>query len=107
MRLAEYGLDDAEDSVANYLILSLQNDRMSPALQVRTVHSNNSCLTFLVSQKTEADYQAMEARVSASLAAHNLTYLQLLRRLAITCDEFILFVREKRVRRINYSSCIY
>ena len=31
-----------------------------------------------------------------SLAAHNLTYLQLLRRLAITCDEFILFVRETR-----------
>ena len=52
-----------------------------------------------MSQKTEADYQAMEARVSASLAAHNLTYLQLLRRLAITCDEFILFVREKKVRR--------
>ena len=82
--------------MANYLILSLQNDRMSPALQVRTVHSNNGCLTWRVSQKTEADYQAMEARVSASLAAHNLTYLQLLRRLAITCDEFILFVREKR-----------
>ena len=62
-----------------------------------------------MSQKTEADYQAMEARVSASLAAHNLTYLQLLRRLAITCDEFILFVREKKVRRrrINYSSYIY
>ena len=38
----------------------------------------------------------MEARVQASLAAHNVTYLQLLRRLAITCDEFILFVREKR-----------
>ena len=47
-------------------------------------------------QKTEADYQGMEARVQASLAAHNVTYLQLLRRLAITCDEFILFVREKR-----------
>ena len=34
-RLAEYGLDDTEDSVANFLILSLQNDQMSPALQVR------------------------------------------------------------------------
>ena len=40
-RLAEYGLDDAEDSVANYLILSLQNDQMSPALQVRIADSDN------------------------------------------------------------------
>ena len=44
-RLAEYGLDDAEDSVANFLILSLQNDQMSPALQVRIEDGDNGCLT--------------------------------------------------------------
>ena len=42
----------------------------------------------------------MEAAISASMARHGLTYLQLLRRAAVTCDEFILFVREKKVRRI-------
>ena len=34
IRLKEYGLDDPEDGVANYMILSLMNDQMSPALQV-------------------------------------------------------------------------
>ena len=42
----------------------------------------------------------MEALISASMARHGLTYLQLLRSVAVTCDEFILFVREKKVRRI-------
>ena len=47
-----------------------------------------------------SDYSAMEALISGSMARHGLTYLQLLRRVAVTCDEFILFVREKKVRRI-------
>ena len=34
-RLAQYDLDDPNDAVANYLILSLQVDQMSPALSVR------------------------------------------------------------------------
>ena len=34
-RLKEYGLDDSEDEVANYMILSLMSDQMSPALHVR------------------------------------------------------------------------
>ena len=35
----------------------------------------------------------MDARVEGAMAAHNLTYLQLLRALAVDCDQFVLFVR--------------
>ena len=35
-RLVQYDLDDPNDAVANYLILSLQVDQMSPALSVRS-----------------------------------------------------------------------
>ena len=35
-RLIKYDLDSEEDSVANYMILSLQVDQMLPALQVKT-----------------------------------------------------------------------
>ena len=37
----------------------------------------------------------MEARIALALATHNLTYLELLRSLAVDCDQFILFVRDK------------
>ena len=37
----------------------------------------------------------MEARISQSLAQHNLTFLELLRNIAVDCDQFILFVRDK------------
>ena len=37
----------------------------------------------------------MDARISEALARHNLTYLELLRQLAVDCDQFILFVRDK------------
>ncbi len=33
-RLRLYGLDDVEDSVANYLILSLQSEQIKPKLEV-------------------------------------------------------------------------
>jgi len=78
-RLEKYGLDDESDSVANYLILSLQIDQMSPALS-----------------KTESDYEMMENRIDEAMSKHNISYLQLLRNVAVTCDEFILFVREKK-----------
>ena len=32
-RLIKYGLDDANDDVANYLILSLQTDQIVPATE--------------------------------------------------------------------------
>ena len=38
----------------------------------------------------------MEKRIDSALEKHNMTYLEMLRKIAITCDEFILFVREKR-----------
>ena len=46
-------------------------------------------------QKNAADFAMMDARVAGAMAAHNLTYLQLLRALAVDCDQFVLFVRDK------------
>ena len=46
-------------------------------------------------QKNATDFSLMEARVAGAMAAHNLTYLQLLRALAVDCDQFVLFVRDK------------
>ena len=37
----------------------------------------------------------MEKRISNSMEKFGLTYMELLRKVAVTCDEFILFVREK------------
>ena len=48
-----------------------------------------------VVQKNAADFALMDARVAGAMAAHNLTYLQLLRALAVDCDQFVLFVRDK------------
>ena len=47
-------------------------------------------------QKTQADYDLMEQRIDTALVKHNMTYLEMLRKVAITCDEFILFVRERK-----------
>ena len=47
-----------------------------------------------VVQKNAADFALMDARVAGAMAAHNLTYLQLLRALAVDCDQFVLFVRD-------------
>lgn len=33
--MIQYGLDDAEDNVANYLILSLQTEQIVPQLMVK------------------------------------------------------------------------
>ena len=38
----------------------------------------------------------MEKRIDSALEKHNMTYLEMLRKIAITCDEFILFAREKK-----------
>ena len=38
----------------------------------------------------------MENRIDEAMSKHNISYLQLLRNVAVTCDEFILFVREKK-----------
>ena len=37
----------------------------------------------------------MEKRISNSMEKFGLTYMELLRKVAVTCDEFILIVREK------------
>ena len=37
----------------------------------------------------------MDAKINQSMATHKLTYLELLRSLAVDCDQFIFFVRDK------------
>ena len=47
----------------------------------------------------------MDVRINDSMAKHNLTYLDLLRNLAIDCDKFILFVRDKSFSKYgNYAN---
>ena len=37
LRLVEYGLDDEDDDLANYLILSLQTDQTVPGIEVQAL----------------------------------------------------------------------
>ena len=37
----------------------------------------------------------MEERIAKSMEKFGMTYMELLRKVAVTCDEFVLFVREK------------
>ena len=37
----------------------------------------------------------MEQRISAAKAKHNISYLELLREVAVRCDEFVIFLRQK------------
>ena len=47
-------------------------------------------------QKAEFYYQAMKARVSTTLTAHNPSHTQPRWRLTITCDQFLLSDREEQ-----------
>ena len=38
----------------------------------------------------------MEHRLSEAKLKHNISYLELLREVAVRCEEFVIFVREKR-----------
>ena len=84
-RLISYGLDDENDDMANYLILSLQTEEIVPQFS-----TNNN-----FSVKNGDDYTNMEARINETMKIHNVTYLELLRDVAISCDQFIYFIREK------------
>ena len=70
---------DDEDMMANYLILSLQTDRIIPKLETLT----------------NEDLTALEKRLEAALVDNSLTRLELFRKVAVKCEEFIIFVREK------------
>ena len=80
LRLINYGLDDEEDDLANYLILSLQVDQIVP----KTPASKN-----------QTDFDIMDERIETAMSTHNVSYLELLRDLAVDCDQFVLFLREK------------
>ena len=46
-------------------------------------------------QKNETDFSMMEERITAAMKWKNVTYLQLLRDVAISCEDFVLFLRQK------------
>ena len=52
-------------------------------------------MCFIYQQKTAADFEKMDNKIALSMAKFNITYLDLLRKLAVDCDQFILFVRDK------------
>lgn len=43
----------------------------------------------------DADFEKVDEKIAQSMAKYNVTYLELLRNLAVDCDQFILFVRDK------------
>ena len=47
------------------------------------------------SVKNGDDYTAMEERINEAIKIHNVSYLEFLRDVAVSCDQFIFFVREK------------
>ena len=64
--------------MANYLILSLQTDKVIPE-----------------PEKEEAEMINMEERLVNAIEKFNLTRLEMFKRIAVKCEEFIHFVREK------------
>ena len=96
--MKQYDLDDEFDTVANFLILSLQTEQILPQLPVNFFPFSTllvMCLQFIHVQEVAAEFGKMDEKISLSMAKHNLTYLELLRTLAVDCDQFILFVRDK------------
>ena len=47
------------------------------------------------SVKNGDDYTAMEERINEAIKIHNVSYLEFLRDVAVSCNDFIFFVREK------------
>ena len=77
-RLEFYGLSDDNDDMANYLILSLQTDEVIPG-----------------PMKEDTEMINMEERLLNAMEKFNLTRLEMFKRIAVKCEEFIHFVREK------------
>ena len=77
-RLKFFDLFDEQDEMANYLILSLQTDQVIPRLDIE-----------------ETKMEEMENRLLRSMEKFNLTRLEMYRKIAVKCEEFIGFVREK------------
>ena len=71
--------------MANYLILSLQLEKIMPQYSAKN--------EFIL--RSKVDYAAMEKRINETIKIHNITYLELLRDVAIGCNQFIYFVKEK------------
>jgi hypothetical protein len=81
-----YGLTDENDDMANYLILSLQTDPIIPGCN-----------------KTEKDMQNMEERILGTMKQFNITRLEMFQNIAVQCEDFIGFFREKSFGTDYYS----
>ena len=88
IRLVFYGLRDENDdmAMANYLILSLQTDPIIPA-----------------PKKTETDMQQMEERILETMRQFTMTRLEIFQNIAVQCEDFIGFFRDKSFGTDYYS----
>ena len=77
-RLQKYNLSDDEDSLANYLIYSLQTDRIIPS-----------------PMKSESEKEMLEERITKTLTKFKMSRIEMLRNISIDCSEFLRFMRVK------------
>ena len=73
-----FNLTDENDDMANYLILSLQTDQLIPP-----------------PDKDESKIKKMEERLLNSMKRFNISRLEMLRSIAVHCEDFIIFLRDK------------
>ena len=79
LSLAYYELSDDNDDMANYLLLSLQTDEMVPTPK---------------NMMNESLVEEMENKILNSMEKFGLTRLELFRKVAVKCENFIVFFRE-------------
>ena len=77
--LVSYELSDENDDMANYLVLSLQTDEVAP--------TPSKMMDGPLVEK-------MEKRLLDSMMKFGLSRLELLRKIAVKCKNFIVFIRE-------------
>ena len=79
LSLAYYELSDENDDMANYLVLCLQTDEMVPTPK---------------NMMNESLVEEMENKLLNSMEKFGLTRLELFRKVAVKCENFIVFFRE-------------
>ena len=77
--LVSYELSDDQDDMANYLVLSLQTDEVAPTP---------------MKMMDETLVEKMEKRILDIMMKFGLSRLELFRKIAVKCKNFIVFIRE-------------
>ena len=80
-------LIDENDDMANYLIFSLQTDELIPP-----------------PAKNVSNIEKMEERFLNSMKRFNMSRLEMFQSIAVRCEDFIIFLREKSFDIENWPS---